>query len=865
MADHQTITVLAVDDEPQILELTKCFLEDLGLVIHAFGSVAEARASMATRHYDAIISDYQMPKEDGISFLCSLRQKGNRVPFVLMTGRGREEVAIQAINSGADFYLQKGGKPEPFYAELEHKIRAAVGRRRAEEALRLSEARYRAILNQAAEIMILHDQDGRILDVNRAACAALGYSKAELLTKTITDIDPGASLDKNQGMWSDVCSGHIRTFEARHVRKDGSAYSIEVTLGSVQLTEGVAVLGMARDVTERRLSLARLQENEEVLRAVLDHAGVGLGFWSPEGVLIMFNAKAAAHLGGEASAYVGKNIREIFGEGGDIYLERIHQAACSAQPLEFEDYVPLATGGRWFLSVHARVLDANGSVRGVLVFSHDISKRKMAEEDLRRANATLQAALDQSPAGIAIAEAPGGQLRYVNRAGLWIGGGGEGELVSGVDAESYVEAWQLLDLDGVPLDQDDVPLARAVRYGENSRREFIIRHRDGEDRVVVANAGPVLGPNGVEAAIVVFTDITENKRTESALRSQKRFLSKVLDTSPNLIYIYDLKENRNLYLNRELAAFLGYSGEIVQALGKRLFEVIIHPDDLRLVLEEHEKLRRAGDGEVVMVEFRLKGADGRWHWMRSRDVVFDRDADGSVRSELGFTEDITEMIAAQELSRVSARKLELLSGITWHDINNKLMVLQGELQLAGLDDADKSREHLRRCELAAASISAMVQFSRDYQQIGAAEPIWISFGAEAARSLASMNNPSLEFLDRLQGVEVLADPMARNVAHNLIENTLRHGERATKVEMSCQQREGSLLITYQDNGVGIGAEERKRLFEKGAGRNTGYGLFLSREILAITGITIVEKGRPGEGVCFEIMVPPGAWRTRTDR
>jgi PAS domain S-box-containing protein len=863
MTDQLTITILAVDDEPQLLEVTKSFLEDLGLVVQTSSSVEEARKAMRQRCFDAIVSDYQMPREDGISFLRSLRQNGDRIPFILMTGKGREEVAIEALNSGADFYLQKGGRPEPFYAELGHKVRAAVGKRRAEEALQHNEARYRAILNQAVEMMILHSQDGRILDVNRAACSSLGYSRSELLAMTIVDIDPGAAEDKMQGVWKEVCAGRTRTFEARHLRKNGSTYPIEVTLGCVELEGVVCVLGMARDITEKKKHLERQQENEEVLHAILDHVNVSLSFWSVDGRVILFNNKAASRMGLDASSLVGKDIMDLFGrEAGAVYLERIRQAAGSSQPMEYEDHVPLPDGGGWFLSLHARVLDADGNVRGVLIFSHDISRRKETEENLRHANAMLQAALDQSPAGIAIAEAPSGDLRYVNRAGLEIGGGGERELVSGVGVERYVSAWHLIDVDGRPLDQDQLPLARAVLYGESNRREMIIRQRNGEDRSVVVSAGPVLGPRGVEAGIAIFTDITEIKKKENLLRSQERFLNKVLDTSPNLIYIYDLKENRNVYVNRELASFLGYSGEAVQAMGSRLFEVIIHPDDLRIVLQEHDRLRAAGDGEVVMVDFRLKSADGRWHWMRSRDVVFDRDADGSVRSELGFTEDITEMVLAQESSRASERKLQLLSSITWHDMNNKLLVLQGELRLMMLDSIGKEAERLKRCEKAAESIAAMVQFSREYQKIGAAEPIWISFGAEAARSLTSMDTAGLGFLDHLDGMEVLADPMARNVPHNLIENTLRYGEKATKAEMCCEERDGSLLITYVDNGVGIGEEERTKLFERGAGRHTGYGLFLCREILSITGISIIENGKPGEGVRFEILVPPRAWRRK---
>ena len=93
-----------------------------------------------------------------------------------------------------------------------------------------------------------------------------------------------------------------------------------------------------------------------------------------------------------------------------------------------------------------------------------------------------------------------------------------------------------------------------------------------------------------------------------------------------------------------------------------------------------------------------------------------------------------------------------------------------------------------------------------------------------------------------------------------MENSLRHGEHVTKISFTAMERDSGLLITYQDDGAGITAADKKRLFQKGFGKHTGLGLFLSREILAITGITIVENGEPGKGVQFELLVPPGGYR-----
>jgi len=137
MTPTRPCTVLYVDDEPDLLALGKVFLETTGeFVVDTCLSGEESLETLRMHSYDAIISDYQMPGIDGLVLLKTVREQYGNVPFILFTGRGREAVVIEAINLGADFYLQKGGAPKALFAELAHKIKMAVGRRQAETALR---------------------------------------------------------------------------------------------------------------------------------------------------------------------------------------------------------------------------------------------------------------------------------------------------------------------------------------------------------------------------------------------------------------------------------------------------------------------------------------------------------------------------------------------------------------------------------------------------------------------------------------------------------------------------------------------------------------------------------------------------------
>jgi PAS domain S-box-containing protein len=223
--------------------------------------------------------------------------------------------------------------------------------------------------------------------------------------------------------------------------------------------------------------------------------------------------------------------------------------------------------------------------------------------------------------------------------------------------------------------------------------------------------------------------------------------------------------------------------------------------------------------------------------------------------------DVTEMKGVQSQLEEAGRKLSLLNSITRHDILNQTLVLSGTIDLMLNRPLDPYLESgLQRMKRASDNISRQISFTRDYQDLGAKAAQWFNIGRSFQEAFDQLRPPGVRPVNEGDQAEILADPLFTKVFYNLIDNTMRHGANATEIRVSCAEQVDRLVIVYEDNGGGISAADREHLFVSGYGKNTGLGLFLTREILGITSITIEEKGTPGNGARFEIVVPKRGYR-----
>jgi len=581
--------ILYVDDEPDLLELVKLFLEtSQEFSVDTKESAIEGLQAIKDRHYDAIISDFQMPGMDGIAFLKEIRSNFGDIPFIIFTGRGREEVVIEALNYGADFYLKKGGNSEALYTEIMHVIRRTIQMRQAEVTRAAQEQRYHDLQN-ATDLIQSIAPDGHFLFVNRKWQDMLGYNEADLAKLTLFDIIDEESMEHCRELFPRVIAGeNVGIIDVVFKTRDGKKVYAE-GLSTCKIIDGKPeyTRGIFRDVTDRRQIEAALAENRDYLSQIYSSVQEGIMIIDAGTHEIIDLNPAAAKMIGRTKDQILHNVCHTFicpAEQGNCPITDLHQVMDNAERV---------------------LLTADG-------------KR--------------------------------------------------------VDIIKYV----------VPFDL-----------------------------------------HGRACLLETFIDNTERKRLGDAI----------------------LRTNK---------------------------------------------------------------------------------------------------------------QLSLLSGVTRHDIINKISVIQGNIAIARKRGPEQDYTALLdKLESTADGILSQVEFTRLYQALGTKKPEWQKPGTFVAAehlpdSVTVRNEPG--------ELEIYADLMLEKVFHNLADNSIRHGGNVTEIRLHTHVDPEGLTIMFEDNGIGIPAEEKEKIFKRGYGKHTGLGLFLVREILSITGITIRETGKAGKGARFEIHVPDNAYR-----
>lgn len=216
-----------------------------------------------------------------------------------------------------------------------------------------------------------------------------------------------------------------------------------------------------------------------------------------------------------------------------------------------------------------------------------------------------------------------------------------------------------------------------------------------------------------------------------------------------------------------------------------------------------------------------------------------------------------EITQVQKALERANGKLMFLNNITRYDMLNELTNLHRELE-----HAEKTPE-IKKVDETIDRIRRQIKFTKEYQDIGAVPPSWQNVADAIMRAKVGVDLGNVSFDMEVHDIEVFADPLLEKVFYYLISNSMRYGgDKLTQIKIYRKKTDDTMAIVFEDDGVGISQEKKGYLFPKewGSRKHAGYGLFLIRETLGVTGITIFESGTPGQGARFEIAVPKGVFR-----
>lgn len=390
-------------------------------------------------------------------------------------------------------------------------------------------------------------------------------------------------------------------------------------------------------------------------------------------------------------------------------------------------------------------------------------------------------------------------------------------------------------------------------------QEITLLNRDGKT-IILELLARSIHYSGQPSVLLLGRDITERKKMEKELEESQRKLLDSLDLARMAHWDYDGLAGHYTFDDRFYAL---YGTDREREGGPHLthqeyVEAFVLPEDRERVDRQMREGLQRGD-DTVQLEHRIRRRDGEVRHMVARTTLV-RDHEGRLVRSYGINQDVTELKVAEERLRDANKKLRLLSNITSHDIRNQLTILLANIGLAQSSCYEPElSKRLSRMERAVLTIDSHLTFAQEYQEVETTSPTWQDVVSIVERLDVSKELGRLDLGD-MDGLFIFADPMLPKVFHNLMENTLKYAASPASARLSAVEADGSLRMIYEDDGPGIPEEDKGRVFQRGYGRGIGLGMFLSSEILAMTGITIAETGMPGQGVRFEMTVPLGHFR-----
>ncbi len=364
--------------------------------------------------------------------------------------------------------------------------------------------------------------------------------------------------------------------------------------------------------------------------------------------------------------------------------------------------------------------------------------------------------------------------------------------------------------------------------------------------------------------IILISDATARKRTEEEMKGKDFRLKIAMEGAGMASWEW-----------REGSGYVTYENPLSDNKIENVATVEALIDQLKVYLkngyetslDKHFADVLKSGMETFSIEFPV-GNPKKGRWVQITGRVLERDRAERPVWIVGITQDVSSHYAARSALVEANTKIKLLTSITRHDILNQVMVIRLVTELAEMEPGESMspevRDMIAKIDHSAEVIEEQISFTRDYEDLGTYTPSWQNVAEAATWAKGVISRTGITVSCDTGTLEVYADPMFRKVLENLFENAYRHGKDVTAVTVRFEHRPRDSCLVVEDDGRGVPQELKEKIFKQGYGQNTGFGLFLSQEILALTYITITEEGTEGEGSRFVMHIPTGGHRGYRD-
>ncbi len=649
MAHANPLRILFVEDLPSDAELAEREIRKSGIEITLRRVETKDSFLLALKEFqpDVIVSDYKMPEFDGMQALKLSLKRDPAVPFIVLTGSMNEETAVACMKAGATNYVIKEHierLPFAIREALEQKeVRAAKDE--AERALKESEDRFRILFESAPDGMFLTDLAGTFTDGNTASEEIVGYKREELIGKSIFSLNLIAKADLRKAttlLAQNVIGKVYGPVEFKLCRKDGNRVAVEVRTYPVKIGDRTQVLGIARDITERKRVQDALSENERNFRQLFEEAPVGYHEIDIEGRLVQINSTELKMLGYEAKEMLGHPVWDFIVES-DISQKAIQSKITDSSPSHhtYERTFRRRDG----TSLHALITDRGlrdnaGAIVGIRSTVQDNTERKRAEESQLESERRFRQLFDEAPVGYHELDIQG-RIIEVNRTEL--------EML-GYKAEEMLHhhVWEFT-ADG-DTSQKAITAQIANSHPSEATHERTFRRKDGttldahiQNRVIRNESGKAVGLRAT------LQDITERKKQERELRLMAQTVASARDS----ISITDL-ENKLLFVNDAFLNTYGYA--IEELLGKDI-AIVRSPQTGAAIGASilHDTLSGGWHGELSN-----RRKDGSDFFVELWTSIV-RDSEGTPIAAVGVARDISVRKSVEEHLKQSEEHFRLIA------------------------------------------------------------------------------------------------------------------------------------------------------------------------------------------------------------